>query len=740
MILPPSLVAALPDEAELPPGAHLVVGAERVPPEIVERWSDRLQVVGAYGLTETTVNSTLWLADAGWSGDSVPIGRPDPNTSTYVLDDALVPLPPGEVGELYVGGDGLARGYLGRPDLTAERFVADPFGPPGERLYRTGDLVRWRSDEVLEFVGRADDQVKIRGIRIEPGEIEAVLGRHPSVARAAVVAREDRPGDRRLVAYVVPRATAAGADDEQRRLVDEWREIYDTEYDALPTALLTDDFSGWTSSYDGAPIELAQMLEWRTQTVERILACHRDPGRAPRILELGVGTGLLMARLAPLCETYWGTDFAAPVIAKLREDLAQVPELERRVALRCAAADDVEGLPQGFFDIVVLNSVSQHFPGAEYFTKVIRGAIDLLAPGGAMFVGDVRDLRLLRCFRTAIALRRDGAAEMGADALREAVERALRLEKELLVTPGYFAGLADAVPDLAGVDIRIKRGGAHNELTRYRFDVALRKAPAQVIDVGTASHMRWDELRGGVDGLVARLDRARPALLRVTGIPNARTVAEDAGMLALDDGSEPADAVALLRDASVVAAGVEPDAICALGERLGYGVACVPSEAADGSYDAIYVARGSAAPGTLRGLHASSGAPAHAVANDPTVTRMINSLVPALRAHVAEHLPSNLVPAAVVVLERLPVGPNGKLDVAALPAPTQSSTSAGRAPESQRERVMCDLFAEVLGLPEAGVDDDFFALGGNSLLATRLALRIRAELGVDLALRDVFEA
>jgi len=198
LILPPSLVSALPEGCELPAGATILVGTETVPPDLIGRFAGRLNVLVAYGLTEATVNSTLWPATRDWPG-SVPIGVPDPNTRVYVLDETLRPVPPGVIGELYVAGRGLARGYLGRPGLTSERFVANPFGAEaGARMYRTGDRARWRRDGNLDFFGRVDDQVKIRGMRIELGEIEATLAQHPSVRQAAVVVDRDR-----LVGYVV---------------------------------------------------------------------------------------------------------------------------------------------------------------------------------------------------------------------------------------------------------------------------------------------------------------------------------------------------------------------------------------------------------------------------------------------------------------------------------------------------------------------------------------------------------
>ncbi|HZF07714.1 MAG TPA: amino acid adenylation domain-containing protein [Thermoanaerobaculia bacterium] len=204
----------------------LLTGGEAVDPRAmaaVLSGGAPVRLSHVYGPTESTTFATAWaVAEVPEGAATVPIGRPIANTRAHVLDRALRPVPAGVTGELWLGGDGLARGYLGRPRETVERFLPDPLGTrPGERLYRTGDLVRWRLDGVLEFVGRADTQVKIRGFRVEPGEVEAALVAHPAVAAAAVVAvvagmaREDRPGERRLAAFVVPRAPVEETEDTE---------------------------------------------------------------------------------------------------------------------------------------------------------------------------------------------------------------------------------------------------------------------------------------------------------------------------------------------------------------------------------------------------------------------------------------------------------------------------------------------------------------------------------------------
>jgi hypothetical protein len=214
----PSLLAAFLEEAGLAACTSLrqvFAGGEALTEELRDRFLARfdLPLDNQYGPTEISIDTTRRVCRRGQEPRQVPIGRPIANTRLQVLDGALRPAAIGVPGELAVGGLGVARGYLGMPALTAERFVPDPAGAAGDRIYRTGDLARWSADGELEFMGRIDQQVKIRGFRVEPGEVEAVLVSHPEVREAAVVVRQHRAGAPRLVAYLVPRDGEPSADE-----------------------------------------------------------------------------------------------------------------------------------------------------------------------------------------------------------------------------------------------------------------------------------------------------------------------------------------------------------------------------------------------------------------------------------------------------------------------------------------------------------------------------------------------
>ncbi len=420
-------------------------------------------------------------------------------------------------GDLYIGGPVIALGYVNRPDLTAERFIADPFGGvPGQRIYRTGDRASFFPDGNICFLGRADGQVKVRGFRIELGEIEYALGRHPAVRQGIAITRRDSVGDLRLVSYVLPdldTVESVVAADEQVR---EWQEIYDQGYLEVTDQDFGDDFNLWVSSYTGEPIPVGQMREWQDAAVDRIL------GFTPRrVLEVGAGTGLLLARVAGSVEAYWATDFSEPVIERLGRQVTEAGWAER-VRLLCRRADDLDGIPR-IFDTVVLNSVVQYFPNERYLEQVLDGVWAMLEPGGRLVLGDIRRARSLRAFQVAVQQAKHG--NLPPAQLRSAVEQGLLLEKELVIDPEWFHRWAERA-GAAGVDVRLKEGAFQNELTRHRYEVVVHK-PGTTEAAGLRGGCRPAP---GVERRPGRPGRAHPHAGRAGGahrrIPNARVAQE----------------------------------------------------------------------------------------------------------------------------------------------------------------------------------------------------------------------
>ena len=513
-LLTPTVLSSL-DRARLGGLDTLITGGEACPAESVATWAPGRRMFNAYGPTE----ATIWATGVQLSATQpVSVGTPIPGVCALVLDARLNPAPIGVVGELYLGGSALAGGYVGRVDLTAERFVANPFGDAGARMYRTGDLVRWTPAGTLDYLGRADTQMKLRGQRIELSEIENTLLACPQVNQAAAAVHHSTTGGAHLIAYITLNHDETA--DHDAEIVEEWRNIYDDLYGADREApAFGMDFRGWNSSVSGDPIPLEEMAEWRAATVDRIIALQPR-----RVLEIGAGSGLVLSQIAPHCEHYVATDMSAVAIDNLARSLEQLQIPWRdRVQLLTQPAHVREALPQGYFDTIILNSVIQYFPDGGYLTDLIDNAMELLAPGGTLFIGDVRNHTLQGAFQTALALARTPDADSAE--LRERVHRAMLSEPELLLAPEFFTAYAADHPLVAGLDIEVKRGLGDNELNRYRYDVTIRKTPPPLRSVATVPSWAWTQC-AGLSGLHALLISDRPNDVRVTAIPRAGLIAD----------------------------------------------------------------------------------------------------------------------------------------------------------------------------------------------------------------------
>ncbi|HEY0796099.1 MAG TPA: amino acid adenylation domain-containing protein [Acidisarcina sp.] len=755
----------------------ILCGGEALPQELATDLVSKCgELWNMYGPTETTIWSSVSLIDAS-NVSQITIGRPIANTSMYVLNQRLKPVPTGVVGELYIGGEGVANGYWNRPELTAERFVTNPFVSgtkmDGAKMYRTGDLAKFLPDGTIQCMGRADDQVKIRGFRIELGEIEALLSRQAEVRQCVVVAREDVPGNKQLVAYVVVAGEGtisaekagvepllaeqkAGAlranlpDDKVPKVivslaeqVEKWAAAFDEAYlRGGDSEDATFNIKGWDSSYTGEPIPAEQMKLWVQSTVERILSLEPTS-----VWEIGCGTGLLLFRIAPSCGRYWGTDVSAAAISFLEQQLKRTDLQLPQVSLTCAPAHEIVRRSEKF-DLVVINSVAQYFPNSDYFLGVLENAVASVDMRGAVFLGDLRSLPLLDTFRTSVEMFRASDTTTAGE-LKRHVSRAISQESELLIDPEFFHAVRERIPSISRVEIQMKRGRDKNELTCFRYDVTIHVSAkrAEAIECETID---WNKQRLTLDSLQDKLKKTGPDMLCLRCVPNVRTLA-DVVMAKLLHAADHSETAAELREeaAEILCAetALDPEDFWALESELPYKIEVHPSRR--GSQAEFDVILRRVTPGATVALHEPRYAaplevlPLRSYVNNPLRQMFAAELVPQLRLLLASKLPEYMVPQSFVVLDVMPLTANGKINRKALPAPDSSAVEGGDsyvAPRTQSEEMLSAIIANVLHVERIGRDENFFELGGHSLSAAQVIARARSAFSIEISVRLLFEA
>lgn len=686
--------------------------------------ADPIEIISLGGATEASIWS-IWhpigTPAPGWK--SVPYGKPLANQSFHVLDDHMRPCPDWVTGRLFIGGVGLAQGYWRDAERTSERFVLNPH--TGERLYDTGDRGRYHPDGTIEFLGRDDGQVKVNGYRIELGEIEHTLTGHTEVQQAVAIADANR-----LLAFVTPGGEASPEPDEaERAQVADWQQVFDSLRSG--TSAQT---AGWADSFTGRMISDQDMAEWADITARRVLA-HRPR----RVLEIGCGAGLIATRLLGECVEYVGTDLSARTLQDLALRLEQDGTAHKATLLH-REATDLAGVPRKHFDCVVINSVAQYFPSAEYLLNTVRTALSTLRPGGVVYVGDVRDLRHLRPFHVAVERAQAGPQDAVRDLLWRVEQRELT-ESELVVDPDLFWSRLGTP-----ATVLPRPGNAHTEMADYRYDVIVYNEASAAPELPLA--LQWTDSTRTLSRLEQTLGRRHPTVC-LTGVPNERLQRDGAWAAHLGD---PVSATLPLAEfGETVWPRTESDrcptpaSLLELADRRGYICEIFyRPQAAPGAFDAVFTLSPHDAEAAIRAYAFDLGEPAGArmVSNAPLRARQISALPALLIQYSRGVLPSYMVPSDVFVLSALPLTANGKVDMARLRETAGRFRARPQTPKDVQpadgvEQALATAWQQVLGLTGVSVHDDFFRIGGDSLLAVHL-VRTAGRAGIEVTVAEVF--
>ena len=741
-LLTPAVLAVLPSAA-LPDLQVLITGGEACSSQVVDRWAVDRHFFNAYGPTETTIWATIAKLHPG--DNPFTIGRPILNTQIYILDDSLNPVPAGIPGELHIGGTGLARGYLNRPELTAERFISTKYS----NLYKTGDRARYRVDGTIEFLGRIDTQIKIRGFRVELGEIEATLQRHPAIQEAIVIASQEPSNEMRLTACFSlnqQQVQQAILQSLQAQQIQHWQTLYDETYQS-PRSASQFNTTGWNSSYTGKPIPLEQMQEWVSDRVQQILAFQPQ-----RVLEVGCGTGLLLFQLAPHCQKYVGTDFSTVSLESIQTQIEalNLPQVE----LLHRMATDFEGIDAASFDVVILNSIVQYFPSANYLMQVLENAIQTVSNGGVLFLGDVRSLPLLTAFHSWMQFCQADAG-MERTKLQQLVNRSRFEEPELAIEPAFFHALRDKFPQIRQVQILLSRGRSQNEMMQFRYNVLLHVDDAKIHQPESnlfdqIQTYDWNLDPITVEEMQKDLTANEPKLVQVKNVSNSRVrdAVKIANWLCNSDAPKTVGRMRdRLQNSAIPVDAIDPQDWWDLEVTLPYTIKITWStQVHAGDYDVLLIRQGVDVRvdlSRLQPLDLSN----HRYTNDPLQSQFARQLIPELRQSLRQTLPDYMIPATFVPLEALPLTANGKIDRRALLPLTKDSAYSpsasnvqGTAPVTETEFTLIHIWKELLRLKEVKTHDNFFELGGHSLLATQMTSRVRDAFGLELPLKTVFEA
>lgn len=684
--LPPSVLMVLPDET-LPALRTLVVAGEACTSEVVARWAKGRRFLNAYGPTEATVCATIERCE--YDGRRPAIGRPIDNVQIYLLDSKLEPVPIGMLGEIYIGSVGLARGYVRRPDLTVDKFGANPFSSvAGARLYKTGDLGRFRPSGSIEFLGRIDGQLKVRGYRIEPEEIEMALAQCSAVKQSVVVAQESDQGGSRLVAYVVASdgLRSRGNGSRAKSLVEEGAEL--ELWPSVAEYFVYDEVLYYAMTND----------ERRNRSYK---AAINRAVKDKVVVEIGTGPDAILARFC--IEAGAKKVYAIEILDESYDRAVRCVRslgLEEKIILIHGDATELE-LPEKA-DVCVSEIIGA-IGGSEGAAGIINNAWRFLKEGG-MMIPERSVTKIAAVSLPDKILERPALTELTKRYTEKIFEQVgYKFDLRLCVKGVNHSYLISDTQVFEDLDFT-----RQIKLT-FCNDVSFSITKDSRID----GFLVWLTLHTAHDEVIDILEHEHcwlPVYLPVfyPGLEVSR-----------------GDEITAIISGTPCQNNLNPD------YKIQGRLTRRRGEAIDFEYNSYHYKQSYRQTPFYDALFAGD-----------SINVQKQDFAELIRKHLKKYLPDYMVPSAIVVLDAMPLTQSGKIDKKALPAPNQLTRSKDdkfALARSPVEEVVAGIWCEVLEVNSVGLEENFFEMGGHSLLATQVISRVRKMLEVEIEVKSLFE-
>jgi amino acid adenylation domain-containing protein len=721
---------------------YIIFGGEALNLGRLKSWTHREgysspELINMYGITEITVHATFKkIQEPKGKEFHCNIGSPLPDLNMYICDSKQRLLPQGAVGEIYITGDGVAKGYVKNPSGDQLRFLSGLSGITENRVYRTGDLGRELPNKEFQYLGRIDQQIKFHGYRIELEHIRCLLNRSVYVKDSYVAVEQQSGGQQQLVAYVVPNRKALSQALLREERLEQWRNVFNAVY-SEPSQIMAVDFNylGWNDSYAATQIQKDHMQEWLQSTLDDVIAL-----KPKNVLELGCGMGMLLFNITPHVNSYTALDLSERSIEYIKSHLSFLGKDAEKVTLFNQEANCFDHLVKGKYDVIILNSVIQFFPTSDYLSEVITRAFEYLSEDGYLYIGDVRSFSDRQLFYSEVAAKKVPDGDQAED-LYLLLERAETEEKELLFSPQFFTELSSKLPRFSQLRMSYRRGSFLNEMTKYRYNVLFRADKKISKDTSSENIIDW---RAGMtyQDIEKYLEDVSPSSVIFKKIPNAR--------LTLDRKLYNARISRKLLEPEKQGIGTMdwcegllPEGIIESAKKYNYIVNLSPVLSGTLSYldcylrkDDLFSGEMAVMPFAVQDLCFSAE-----VSNHVSGPEVLRSLLYFLKPFLFECLPEYMVPGHYVVLNTLPMTVNGKLDQKMLACLRSFSSVASYAhvkPRNSLEELLVSMLEELVGRQGISLHAKFFDIGGNSIIAMQWVARMRAILGLDFPLAKLF--